>query len=49
MEFDNFIKELIKQYPNDYDLGGKIRELNNQSKNIKTNNDGVQQEDTQEG
>jgi hypothetical protein len=49
MEFDNFIKELIKQYPNDYDLGGKIRELYNQSKNIKTNNDGVQQEDTQEG
>ena len=49
MEFDNFIKELIKQYPNDYDLGGKIRELYNQSKNIKTNNDGIQQEDTQEG
>ena len=49
MEFDNFIKELIKQYPNDYDLGGKIRELYNQSKNIKTNNYGVQQEDTQEG
>ena len=49
MEFNEFIKDLIKQYPNDYDLGGKIRELYNQSKNIKTNNDGVQQEDTQEG
>lgn len=49
MEFNEFIKDLIKQYPNDYDLGGKIRELYNQSKNIKTNNDGIQQEDTQEG
>lgn len=40
------VEELIMKYPNDYDLGLKVRELFNQIKKIKK--DVVQQENNQE-
>jgi hypothetical protein len=48
-KFDKTIEDLIMSYPNDYDLGTKIREIYNQSRKLKTDKDGVQQEDTQKG
>jgi hypothetical protein len=48
-KFDKTIVDLIKSYPNDCNLGGKIREIYNESRKLKIDKDGVQQEDTQEG
>ena len=39
---------MIVKYPNDYDLGLKVRGLFNQIKKIKENEDGIQQENNQE-
>jgi hypothetical protein len=40
------IEQMVKENPNDYDLGGKIRKMILEIKNQKY---GVQQEDTKKG
>jgi hypothetical protein len=48
--FNKVIEDLIKEYPNDGDLGRKIRQLYLDGEKLKKEKkDGIQQEDTQEG
>jgi hypothetical protein len=48
--FNKVIEDLIKEYPNDSDLGGKVRQLYLDGEKLKKRKkDGIQQEDTQEG
>ncbi len=37
IKMSKVIQDLVKEYPNDYDLGGKVRELVNRLNQIKTN------------
>jgi hypothetical protein len=48
--FNKVIEDLIKEYPNDSDLGRKVRQLYLDGEKLKKiKKDGIQQEDTQEG
>jgi hypothetical protein len=47
--FNKIIEDLVKEYPNDSDLGKKVRELYNTHQNLKNNKDGIQEKDTKEG
>ncbi len=47
IKVSKIIQDLVKEYPNDYDLGGKVRELVNRLNDIKTNkNSGNQKKES---
>jgi hypothetical protein len=46
MDILEIFKKLVKENPNDSDLGKKVREMYHK---LKSENNGIQQENTQEG
>ena len=48
--FNKIIEDLVREFPNDGDLGRKVRQLYLEAEKLKKDKkDGIQQEDTQEG
>lgn len=46
MDILEILEQLVKENPNDIELGKKVRQM---YYNLKDNKDGIQQEDTQKG
>jgi hypothetical protein len=46
MDILEILEQLVKETPNDIELGKKVRQM---YYNLKDNKDGIQQEDTQKG
>jgi len=46
MDILEILEQLVKETPNDIELGKKVREM---YYNLKNNKDGIQQENTQKG